>query len=204
MAARLWSDQELNDYINQGYFYLWQKYIDAGNHKAQTSTLLSIVANTREVALPANFTTKDRLLEHRVGELWFPCTFYERYDTMVANTNIADVGDQQVFAYHLQGTDIILEPTPNAAETDTLRLTYYFMVDEMDDDTDIPELEIIYHDILVSYCCVQAKEKEEMIGGEGADIAPFLMTYNSQLQQFINNVQLPTQQRVYAQPFGFY
>ncbi|MDX1902089.1 MAG: hypothetical protein SFW66_08855 [Gammaproteobacteria bacterium] len=202
-TARFWSDDELNDYINQGYFFLWQKYIDAGNRKAETSTLLSLVANTREVALPSDFN-RARLLEHLVGDLWIPCTFYERYDTMVSENNASDVGDQEQFCYHFQGDNLILEPTPNSDETDTLRLTYFFMVSEMDDDADVPELESIYHDILTSYCCVQAKEKEEMITGNGADLSPFVMTYEKQLSQFINNIQLPSQQRVYAQPFGYW
>lgn len=123
---------------------------------------------------------------------------------MVSENNSADVGDQQQFAWSIQGDDLILEPTPNSNETDSLRLTYFKMVDELVDDSDIPDLERIYHDILVSYCCVQAKEKEEMISGSGVDMGSFVSTYQQQLQQFINNIQLPTQQRIYAQPFGYY
>jgi len=203
-SPRLWSDDELIQYINQGYMYLWQILIDAGNRKSlKVDSTLGTTANTREVALPSDFN-RVRLLEHLNGSIWYPCKFYERYDTLVTNSNYADVGSQLSYAYSIVGDDIILEPTPDETVLNNLRLTYFYQPDEMTDDSDVPSIEIIYHEILVSYCCVQAKEKEEMIAGGGADTGPFVATYSQQLQRFINNTQLPSQQRVYAQPFGDY
>lgn len=182
---------------------MWQKMVDCGHRKAQKVVLLSLVAGTRTVALPEDFT-KVRLLEHLVGSVWYPCDFYERYDTAVTNQNTADVGNQYRFAYSILENNIVLEPTPANDETDTLRLTYFYQVDDLEADDEEPEIEKIFQYTLISGCCVQAKEKEEMIGGGGADTIPFLRTYNEQMQQFVNNIQLQTQQRIYTQPYGPY
>lgn len=199
----LWSNDELDDYINETYKTLWQIMIDLGYRKTLAVDLLSLTADTREVALPSDFI-RARLIEHLVGDVWIPCTYYERYDTVVGNDSAgaAVVGDYYSFAYSFLGDNLILEPAPIQSETDTLRLTYYFECAELAEDDDEPEFPSLYHSLLVTGCCIQAKGKEEMIGGGGADIAAFQMEYDALYKKFIDNINNQTQQRSFVEPFG--
>lgn len=205
LTATFWSDDELNDYINETYRKVWQLLIDDSNRKALKTTNLSLVANTREVALPSDFV-KARLLEHLVGTIYYPCKYYERYDTVTGdNTSpFSIVGDQYSYAYSFLGDNIILEPTPFDSETSTLRLTYFYVPTELSDDADEPDIPTLYHDLFVLGCVIQAKEKEEMIGGDGASIAPFVSDYADLMDKFMTSISKQSQQRTYSQNFGVY
>lgn len=203
LVAKFWTDDELDDYINETYRKIWQLLIDDSNRKALKTDDLSLVENTREIALPTDFV-KVRLLEHKVGTVYYPCTYYERYDTSVGTDEspYSEVGDQYAFAYSFLGDNLILEPTPMNSETDTLRMTYFYVPDYLDDDTDEPNIPTIYQDLLVLGCVIQAKEKEEMIGGGGTSTAPFVSDYNDLMDKFRNSISKQSQQRTYSQPFG--
>lgn len=166
---------------------------------------LDIVSNTREVALPEDFL-KDRLLEHQVGETWFPCVYYNRFDTTVGTDsgNTSTIGDYYRFAYSFVGDNIILEPTPVNAETDGLRLTYFFQQEPLVDDDDEPDFPAIYHRVLVLDTVIQAKNKEEMTAGTGADTDPFIREYEGLYKKFVDNISSQTSQRTYTEPWGVY
>lgn len=203
-TASLWSDSELDNYTNETYRKLWEAMIDAGYRKTTKTTTLDLVANTREVALPSDFI-RVQLLEHKVGEVYYPCRFYQRYDTVVGSSTAgaATYGDYYSFAYRFIGDNLILEPTPQSDETAGLRLDYYYLPEYLTDDSDTPDIPSLYHDLLVLGGVIQAKEKEEMIDGTGADAVPFIRDYNDLMAKFLNNINNMTQQRNYVEPFGY-
>lgn len=166
---------------------------------------LDIVASTREVALPSDFL-KDRLLEHQVGEVWFPCVYYNRFDTTVGTDagSTSTIGDYYRFAYSFVGDDIILEPTPVNSETEGLRMTYFFQPEELDSDSDEPDFPSIYHRVLVLDTVIQAKGKEEMIAGTGADVDPFVAEYERLYKKFVDNISSQSSQRTFSEPWGTY
>ena len=81
-------------------------------------------------------------------------------------------------------------------------MTYFYVPDYLDDDADEPNIPTIYQDLLVLGCVIQAKEKEEMIGGGGTSTAPFVSDYNDLMDKFRNSISKQSQQRTYSQPFG--
>ncbi len=205
LAASFWTDDELDDYINETYRKLWQILIENSYRSAIKTADLSLVAQQREVALPTDFV-KVRILDHLVGSTYYPCRYYERYDTPTGSDTepFSSFGDQYSFAYSFIGDNLILEPAPMNSETDTLRLTYFFIPDYLTDDADEPILPSLYHDLLVLGCVIQAKEKEEMIGGGGTDIPPFIRDYNDLYTKFLESIDKQSQQRTYVEPFGVF
>lgn len=202
-GAAFWSDAELNEYINQEYAKIWQLLINYGYRSTLTTDDLSITANTRTVALPTDFL-KARLLEHKVGNVYYPCKYYQRFDTSVGDSTVGGsaFGDYYSFAYSFLGDDIVLEPTPITSETDSLRLTYFKSFTELSSDSDTPSFPSIYHKLLVLGCVISAKAKEEMVGGGGVDSVPFIKEYNDLFEAFKNNVSNQTSQRIFVEPFG--
>jgi hypothetical protein len=205
LTAKFWSDDELDDYINETYRKIWELLIDNSYRKALKVANLNLVANTRTVALPSDYV-KTRLIEHLVGSIYYPCKYYERYDTPVGSDSSpsAAYGDQYSFSYSFLGDSLVFEPTPINSETGSIRLTYFYIPDYLEDDTDEPDIPSLYHDLFVLGCVIQAKEKEEMIGGGGASIAPFVSDYADLWDKFLNSISKQSQQRTYSQAFGVY
>lgn len=177
--------------------------VDLSYRKAMTVVDLDLTGLDRTVPLPDNFL-KARLLEHKVGEVYFPCMYYNRFDTTAGSNTAtsATVGDYYRFAYSFLGDDIILEPTPLNDETDSLRLTYFFEPEILEDDADEPDFPSIYHRVLVLDSVIQAKGKEEMIAGVGADTDPFIREYQDLYNKFVDNISSQSSQRTFSEPFG--
>ena len=190
-----WTDTELNAYINEGNRHYWKMLILAQNPISLTSAKLSIVAGTDTVALPDDFI-KARLLEKIYSTYTKPLVFFERYD-LPSGTSGSSTND---YIYRFIGSNLLLEPTPQTTETNALKLTYFKRCVEMDDDSESPEFDEIYHDMLVDFCVCRAKEKEE----DGGDGTPFAIQLKEKEQFFKEMIENSTIQRRYTQPFGIY
>lgn len=162
------------------------------------NTTLNIVASTATVALPTDFVSI-RLLERNYSDRTVPLKYNERYDETSYKTTANSTGR---YSYRIEGSNIVLEPTPQSSETSGLKITYFYVPDELSADGNSPSIPTLYHNILVESCCVQAKRKEESEGGGGTDIGSFLADLKEQEQLFKEMIERSTLQRVFVQPFG--
>lgn len=199
-SAKFWTDEDLNDFINQGYRYYWQWMIQAGQYITLKETNLDIVASTSTIALPSDFI-KVKMLERVIDGIQIPLDYYDRTESENYTTGVSTANF--LYSYRLLGANLVLEPTPQESATSGLKLTYFYMMDEMDDDSDIPLIPLLYHDLLVSYAVIQAKEKEEGLAGGGADMSPFVMTMQQQEQLFKESIEPDSLQSQFVRPMCF-
>lgn len=202
-TAAFWSDAELNNYINQAYFYNYMELVDAYENYFAQVVSINIVAGTDTYALPANFD-KIRLLERVVDNaVTIPLQEFNRIE---ASNLINTFTATNLFlpTYRFSGGNFILEPMPQVSITNGLRLEYVPAPVAMAIDADQPNANFLDHwqEIIVLRAVISAKLKEEMTGNQGADLGPF----QTMLTNWENKVKEALEQRTmgrrYTEPFG--
>jgi len=201
-APAYWTDDELNNWIIQSYYYYYQWIIQTFEGYFTTDTLISIVADQAKYPVPADFF-KIRLLERVLTNQTVPLRPFDRQET--ANiTSGANYGSFNVPTYRFEGQDIILEPTPDVSVTDGLRLEYYPQPSNLPLDTselDAGYLEI-WEEPIVLRAVISAKQKEEAVANSGTDLGPLGM----QLTQCEQNIKEAAEQRTtnrrYTEAYG--
>lgn len=196
-----WTDDELNDYLNEAYYYYWQWLLNARDNRALKSTTLNIVADTAEIALPSDFVAA-RLVEKVENNVTYPIEWFERFDEPNYTGGVTYSSHYPNFTVRFVGSNLVLEPTPNTSETGGIKLTYYFYPAEMSIDTESPDAGFspLYHDLLPYKASVFAKTKEEQYGG-GAPLGSWEYLCQQKEQQFKASIELPSVQRACARPF---
>lgn len=201
-AAKFWTDDDLNDYIDQGYNFYWQWMVQAQHNLTITTTTLNLVSGTATIALPSDFL-EARLVERVTANYTIPLPYYERYNTLNMTSGYVD-NASAVYTCRFLGSSLLLEPTPQITETGGIKLTYFRTPTALSSDSDTPEIPSIFHDMLVTYTVIQAKEKEEAESNQPADVAPFIRTLEKQEQLFKESIERSTTQRVFVQPFSLF
>lgn len=198
-TAKFWDDDDLNDYINQAYFYYWQKMIEAVNPGCLKITLLDIVANSPNVALPSDYI-KERLIERVLSTgKTVPLPYRERFET--TNELAPNSGDSYIPIHRFVGRNVVLEPTPIFNQVGGIKLTHFFQISELAADGTSPDPGFIelYHWLLVYKTALSAKEKEEALGFGGVDMGPIKMKLNELEQAFKDNIESESLQRQYTE-----
>lgn len=206
-SEAFWTDDELNDYINEGYLYYWQWFISAKNPGAIKNTTLNIVGGTASIALPADFCMA-RLVERVLSTGTFPLWYSERADLPNYTAGVPSGNDTYLPKVRFEGANVILEPTPSDSVTGGIKLTYYFYPDRLTADSGVSgtpnaAFHDFFHDLIVYQCVLLAKAKEEHLGGGGADLGAWGALMRDKEQKFKETIETPTTQRQYVQPFGF-
>jgi len=190
-AAAYWTDDELNNWIKQSYYYYYQWVIQTFEGYFSKDTLISIVANQAKYAVPSDFF-KIRLLERVLPNQTVPLKPYDRMET--ANvTSGAAYGTFNVPTYRFEGQSIVLEPTPDSSFVDGLRLEYYPQPSNLPLDTselDPGYLEI-WEEPIVLRAVISAKQKEEAVANTGTDISPLW----AQVREYEQNIKEAAEQR---------
>lgn len=168
-----------------------------------TNTSLDIVAATATIALPSNFAFA-RLVERVITSGTVPLWWNERFDSPNYTAGVTSSSDYYLPHIRFEGVNLVLEPTPLESVTGGIKLTYYFLPTRLSNNTDTPSAAFheFYHDLLVGYCVIQAKSKEEAIGQGGADLGAFGAMQAQKEQMFKSTIEVPTVQRSAVQPFG--
>ena len=198
-SAKFWSDDELNNYINQGYYFYWNQAIREQYFLTLKATTLDIVAGTAEIALPSDYL-QARLVEKVFTDRTVPLQYQERF--MESNGTSTGLTNRTLFTYAYVGSNLVLQPTPQTSETGGIKLTYFYRPALLSDDTDEPVIDPFYQDLLVLYCVVEAKQKEEAIANTGADLAPFVMTLRNLEQSYKEMIEQSTIQPSYVRPYS--
>jgi hypothetical protein len=201
ISPRFWTDDDLNDYIMEGYLFYWGWLINANHPGILRDVLLSITAGVRSVALPEDYA-KSRLVEKVFSNFRSQTLNYkERFDTPQFPSGAS--GEGYVPDYSFVGQNLILNPTPQGNETNALRLTYIYQPPELTLDAQSPVYPFIplYHNMLVRRVVVLAKEKEEAMGMAGAPMGEILNELQVMEQTFKANIETESLQRQETEPF---
>lgn len=198
-TAKFWDDEDLNDYINQAYYFYWQKMIDAVNPGTMTEVFLDITQNSANVPLPADYV-KERLIERVLSTgKTVPLPYRERFET--TNQMAANAGDSYIPNHRFVGRNVKLEPTPIFSEVGGIKFTYHFVPPELTADADSPDpgLSSLFHWLLVYKTALSAKEKEEALGFGGVDMGPIKVKLNELELAFKDNIETESLLRQYTE-----
>ncbi len=202
-SPKFWTDDDLNDYLDEGIKHYWQWMIDAVHPATLKETSsLTVTANSPAVPLPADYY-KTKMLERILTDgTTDPLDFFERSED--TNPPSSSTGDDYRPTYRFVGDDIILEGPPIFSSTSFLKLTYMFIPDDMTDDTSTPPsiLGTMFPNMLIQYIVVAAKEKEESLDPGGADLGPIKRKLMEMEEKFKSTIETETLQRQYVEPFS--
>lgn len=197
-----WSDEELNDYLNEAYYYYWEMMLDATYQGCLLETFLNVLGGQAEVALPADYHTA-RLVEWVAQSGTIPLWWDERFEAPNYTAGVSFDGIALLPSVRFSRNNLILEPTPSDTINNVIKFTYYFIPPRMTDDTDEPDLAFkdFYQDLIVYQAVVLAKAKEEAIGQGGADLGAWGQVMERREQKFKESIKRPTTQRILVKPF---
>lgn len=199
LSESFWEDDELDDYLNEGYFHYWQWMLNARYQRCRKSVFLNIVANNEAIVLPSDFAIADRVEQVR-DSVTVPLRWRERFDEPNYTNGAFGWGNYTVT---FEGASLILEPTPGENVTGGIKLRYFYFPVRLVNDGDSPDAAFLdfYQDIIIGQAVLFAKAKEEAIGQGGADLGPFGALLSAKEQKFKETIELPTIQRQAVEQF---
>lgn len=201
-TAVYWTDAEINNWVNQAYFYYYMLIAQSFDGYFTKETLTNIVSNVNLVPLPSDFW-KIRLLERVFATYTVPLRYYERMESpnITSNTNFSNVYTP---TYRFEGQNILLEPTPDTTIVGGLRLEYLpqpiLMV--ADGDSPQPGFQESWQEGIVLRAAVSCKQKEEAVINGGTDVTTLTTLMQNWEQTIKEAEELRTMQRHYTEPFG--
>jgi hypothetical protein len=119
----------MNDLINDAQSQL----VDGARLRGVQS--INVLTSTDTYALPENFKSPGEML-------------YQQQNECIVTYPLLDIASNQ-FGYAIEAGNIILKPYPQ--ETRTLTHYYYKYATTLVDDSDVPEIDPQYHDLLQFY-----------------------------------------------------
>ena len=167
-----WRDDELGGYLNDAVRrYFVEAVMNNEGYFTATSDL-NIAANTETVALPTDcFEIKNLWKKVTNGfiMLSYRNSVVDDYSTL-ANAS----GDTYQPCYYLRGNNIVLRPTPNAAETAGLKIEYTQFPNTMvyGGDSLTNQVSPVFKELIVMYAVYKAKLRESMTTGGSMHTVP--------------------------------
>lgn len=201
-AQAYWTDAELNEWINQAYFYYYLWIVQAFDAYFAQVVSIDIVGGQATYPFPANFF-KVRLLERVYSTFTVPMRYFERNESanIIANTNFSS---SYLPTYRFQGANFVLEPTPDQTITNGIRLEYVQEPVRMDLDADTPasDYSSMWEECIVLRAVISAKQKEESVANTGTDLASLSGMLLNWEQNMKESIEQRTSSRKYTEPFG--
>lgn len=201
-VAAFWTDAELNNWINQGYFFYYQWVVMSFDGYFAEETNLNIVANQALYPMPANFY-KIRLLERIFSTFTVPLRVFDRMESanMTSNTNFSNL---YLPTYRFEGSSVVLEPTPGLSITNGLRLEYVPQPVQMNLDSDSPDPDflVMWEETIVLRAAIAAKMKEESVVNQGTDVGTLQSLLGQWEQNIKESIEVRTEGRRYTEPYG--
>lgn len=119
-----WNDEKVDYAANQAYRICFLRIASAVKDYFVTTANVNIVSGTRAYALPSDHLTT-KLLEYVTSTQTYPIPRYTRGAAPNVTSGSAGLRGTPYFTYDLEGTNFVLEPTPQASETNGIKHTYY-------------------------------------------------------------------------------
>jgi len=197
-----WTDPELNEWVNQAYFYYYMLIVQAFDSYFIEVVSIDIIGGQAAYPLPSDHF-KVRLLERVYSTFTVPMRYFERIEAanIIANTNFSN---SYLPTYRFQGTNFVLEPTPDQTITNGIRLEYIQEPTTMVIDTDTPASDYskMWEECIVLRAVISAKQKEEAVANTGTDLASLAGMLLNWEQNMKESMEQRTTSRKYTEPFG--
>lgn len=176
----------VDSYINQAYRFYHNQLVKAGCKRVLSTDSLNIVASTAEVALPSDF-----YLIYKAYRSYDDRRTPMIYESGLEKTTYTDgvaTGDGYFPVYDVVGTNLVLKPTPSAAETDGVYLEYWPTITEMSGDSDTPAsgFSSQWQDMLPLKAAVMIRSVRE--GEDITNAATTLATYEVDFKKYISEI----------------
>lgn len=201
-AGTFWSSTDIDYYINASNRYYWNWLLLARHNACLATTTANIVSGTDTIVLPTDFYDF-RLVEYVKDGVYLPIKMYERHTeaNSSASSGIDVYSYYPNYTYRRVGSNLILEPIPNESITNGIRVTYLkaYPAPMVDDDDESGSA--LYDDLLIERSIIQAKAKEETLGGEEDFHVLKLTQLENIFKQTIGMTKAATRQSV--EPFYF-
>lgn len=202
-----WLDDELTSYLNEGVrlYFLECVMVNEGYFTTQTGTQtnpdLSIVSGQETVALPTDcFEIKN--VWKQVSDGWVSLNYRNGLnDSYWSNSGTS--GDTYFPSYYFQGNSLVLRPTPNADQANSLRLEYLQLPDSMiyGGDSLTNQVSPVFKQLIVMYAVYKAKLSESLTNG--VDLSALAKSNLDQLSQlFRDTIAKRSKNPTYIQPFN--
>lgn len=197
-----WTDVEINNWINQSYFYYYNWIVQSFEGYFTKDILINIVAGQAKYPVPSDFF-KVKLLEQVIENKTQPLTYFDRLDSPNYTSGIGEVFAVN-FTYRFEGRNIVLEPTPTSNLTGGLRLEYISTPTGMSTDGSSPDSDFLemWEEAIVIKAALSCKAKEEAVVGSGSDLSSLQQMLQGWEQIIKESCETRTLQRTYTQPFG--
>lgn len=144
------TDADITRWVNDSL-----REIAANNDLLQTIATTALTVGQRDYTLPPDILTLRSV--HFKGRKLKGLNAREAEEYIT--TQNTSTGDPQLF--WIWANKINLHPAPNTADPDDLQIFYTRRPLAVDDNLDVPELPLEYHNRIVEYCLAQAYELDE-------------------------------------------
>lgn len=205
-TAVFWSDDLINDKLNEAYRFYYNFILQAFEGYFNTTAYISLDGNSDgKYALPTNCANpnKIRLVSRNLnsGQQIVPLRYFERFDNMV-NSQISN-STFNLPTYRFRGNYLILEPAPDFSETNAITIEYAKALTNLSAIVDVDsEFPALGEDAMVLRATIKCKGIEEMVQGGGVDADPFIKDLLSVEQLLKESLEQRTSARVYVEQFG--
>lgn len=120
-----WNDEKVDYAANQAYRLCFLRIASAVKDYFVTTANVNIVSGTRAYALPSDHITT-KLLEYVESSRTYPIHRYTRgAGVNYTAGSLGAISGAPYFTYDLEGTNFVLEPTPQQSVTSGIKHTYY-------------------------------------------------------------------------------
>jgi len=161
------TDDDIIRYINDG-----QRKIVAQNESLlQKISTANSVSGQDEYSLPADALILRSISYKSTADL----SYYKlkglslaEFDEYVDGWDGSAFGDGTPLVFMLYGSTITLFPKPNQSTVDAIKLYYTRIPTNVAMASDTPDLPVLYHEVLVTYCMSQAYIMDEDVEAAAA------------------------------------
>jgi hypothetical protein len=151
VQADTWSNSELNDVINDAMHDMQMAMLAVNKNAIVYRWRANIVSAQTEYSLPSGmlWETEVRILDSTSGD-YLPIDKWSKKEVEKAQLGQLTLSSDQPHVYAIEGQSLHLAAAPASSVTDGIEISGVPTLD-MGADTDVPELPIAFHMVIVYY-----------------------------------------------------
>lgn len=156
--AGYFTEANLNTWLNNAQKHVQRQLIQSGELYYAQEVQTTLVASTGEYALPSDY------LRHHKMEIIVSGTYPNQVRNVLAQVTPMQAtqfgnGTGQPGAYYLKKASFVLLKVPDQAYT--LALLYSYLIEDMDNDADVPDVPTQYHEYIAVVATIDAFLKDQ-------------------------------------------
>lgn len=159
-ASGYFTEPQMNVFLNNAQNSVQKQLINCGQNYALKCVTTTLVVSQRNYELPDDFKKVNRLEVITSGSV--PNESYQALTPITLNQqDLMTTGTATPCAYYISKNSLFLVPAPDTALT--LRLTYTYLLPDMTQDSDVPDVPEAYHELIALYAARDGFIKDERV-----------------------------------------